>query len=78
MTREKTSWQQNFAYCLDNVFFGGKNMDWKFWIVDVGIPVATFIIGLFTGRAIEKKASANINGNNNTVVQNSNYENKQG
>lgn len=53
-------------------------MDWKFWIVDVTIPVVTFIVGLFTGRAIEKKASAKINGNNNTVVQNSNYENKQG
>ncbi len=48
-------------------------MDWKFWIGDVGIPVVTFIIGLFTGRTIEKrvKNKANVKGNNNTVIQGS-------
>lgn len=48
-------------------------MDWKFWIIDIGIPVATFVIGIFTGKTIEKKSSAKVNGNNNTIVQNSNY-----
>ena len=54
-------------------------MDWKFWIAYVIVPVITsFIAGIFTGKAIEKKASAKIKGDNNTVVQNSNYKNKQG
>ena len=48
-------------------------MDWKFWVVDVGIPVATFILGLFTGRTIEKRVKnrAKIKGDNNTVIQGS-------
>ena len=51
-------------------------MDWKFWIGDVGIPIVTFIIGLFAGKAIEKhwKTNAKIKGNSNTVIQNSNVE----
>lgn len=55
---------------------GGVNMDWKFWVADICIPIVTFIIGLFTGKSIEKKASAKIKGNNNTVVQNSNCKNR--
>lgn len=48
-------------------------MDWKFWVGDVGIPIATFFIGLFAGRTIEKKyvSKANVKGNGNTVIQNS-------
>lgn len=48
-------------------------MDWEFWVGDVGIPVITFIIGLFTGRIIEKKVKnkANVKGDNNTVIQGS-------
>lgn len=48
-------------------------MDWKFWIGDVGIPVITFIIGLFTGKTIERRTNSNakIKGNNNTVIQGS-------
>lgn len=51
-------------------------MDWKFWVGDVGIPVITFIIGLFTGKTIEKhsKANAKIKGDGNTVIQNSDIE----
>jgi len=46
-------------------------MDWKFWVGDVGIPVVTFIIGIFTGKAIERNAKAKVKGNNNTIIQNS-------
>ncbi len=48
-------------------------MDWKFWVGDVGIPVATFIIGLFTGRTIEKrvKNKASVKGDSNIVIQGS-------
>ena len=48
-------------------------MDWKFWIGDVGIPVVTFIIGLFAGKTIEKKKSnkASIQGDGNIVIQES-------
>lgn len=47
------------------------NFDWKFWLGDVGIPIGMFIIGLFTGKAIERNAKAKVKGNNNTVIQNS-------
>lgn len=49
-------------------------MGWQFWIVDVGIPVATFVVGLFTGKTIERKSRAKIKGNGNTVIQNSKLE----
>lgn len=51
-------------------------MDWKFWIGDVGIPVITFIVGLFTGKTIEKRISnkAKVNGSGNTIIQGSNIE----
>ena len=51
-------------------------MDWKFWIGDVGIPIVTFLIGLFTGKTIEKHsvAKSKIKGDRNTVIQNSNVE----
>ena len=50
-------------------------MDWKFWLADVGIPIITFIIGLFTGKTIEKKTLAKIKGDKNTLIQNSNIKN---
>lgn len=48
-------------------------MDWKFLIGDVGIPIVTFIIGLFAGKTIERRnrAKSKVSGNNNTVIQNS-------
>lgn len=51
-------------------------MDWKFLIGDVGIPIITFIIGLFTGKTIERRTSAKakIKGDGNTVIQNSEIE----
>lgn len=49
-------------------------MDWKFWIGDIIIPIVTFIVGLFVGKSIEKKANAKIKGSNNTVIQNSKIE----
>lgn len=51
-------------------------MDWKFWVGDVGIPIATFIIGLFAGKTIERRstAKAKVKGNENTVIQNSKVE----
>lgn len=47
------------------------NINWEFWAGDIGVPIALFIIGLFTGKAWEKKANAKVKGNNNTVIQNS-------
>lgn len=53
-------------------------MDWKFWIGDIGIPLVTFIIGLFTGKSIEKhkKANTKITGDKNIVIQNSDINSK--
>lgn len=52
-------------------------MDWKFWLIDVCLPIATFIGGFFTGKTVEKKSYSKIkNGNNNIVVQNSNFNEK--
>lgn len=48
-----------------------ENCDWKFWIGSVIIPIVTFVIGLFTGKAIERNANARIKGDKNTVIQNS-------
>lgn len=33
-------------------------MDWKFWVGDVVIPIVTFVVGLFTGKSIEKRSIA--------------------
>lgn len=48
-------------------------MDWKFWIGDVGIPIVTFVVGLFVGKNVERKsaAKAKVEGDGNTVIQNS-------
>lgn len=48
-----------------------ENFDWKFWIGDIGVPIITFIIGLFAGKVTERKAKAKVKGNNNTITQNS-------
>lgn len=48
------------------------NIDWKFWIGDIIIPIATFVSGIFVGKTIERKAQSKISGDNNTVIQNSN------
>ena len=48
------------------------NIDWKFWIGDIIIPIATFVDGIFVGKTIERKAQSKISGDNNTVIQNSN------
>ena len=51
-------------------------MDWKFWVGDVGIPILTFVVGLFAGRTIEKRTNnkAKVKGNKNTVIQGSNIK----
>ena len=51
-------------------------MDWKFWLIDVAIPIATFVAGLFTGKTIERKSKAKskIKGDGNTVIQKSNVK----
>lgn len=51
-------------------------IDWKFWLGDVIIPILTFFIGIFTGKKIERKSQSKIFGNNNTVIQNSNFNEK--
>lgn len=49
-----------------------KTLDWKFIVADIIVPIATFIVGLFTGKGIEKrKSKSSVKGNNNTVIQNS-------
>ena len=48
------------------------NIDWKFWIGGIIIPIATFVGGIFVGKTIERKAQSKISGDNNTVIQNSN------
>ena len=52
---------------------GDNDMDWKFWLIDVALPIATFVAGLFTGKTIERKSKAKskIKGDGNTVIQNS-------
>lgn len=52
------------------------NIDWKFWIGDIIIPIATFVGGILVGKTIERKAQSKISGNNNTVIQNSNLNEK--
>lgn len=49
-----------------------QNIDWKFWIGDIIIPIVTFAIGFFAGKAVEHKAIAKVKGDHNTVLQNSN------
>lgn len=47
-------------------------VDWKFWIGDVLIPIVTFVIGLFVGKAIERNRLRNktiVKGTSNTVIQ---------
>lgn len=53
-----------------------SNIDWKFLIGDVIVPIVTFVAGIFVGKAIEQKAQSKISGNNNTVIQNSNFDDK--
>lgn len=55
-----------------------QNIDWKFWIGNVLVPIVTAIIGLFSGIQIERynnkkinKAKAKANGKSNTIIQNS-------
>lgn len=54
-------------------------MDWKFVVGDIIIPIATFFIGMFTERTIERKkqAKAKVDGNNNTIIQNSNVKERK-
>lgn len=52
------------------------NVDWKFWLADVAIPIVTFILGIVVGKTSERKAKSKISGNNNTVIQNSDNSKK--
>lgn len=49
------------------------NINWEFWIGDVGIPIATFVVGLLAGKTYEKRRinKASAKGNYNTIIQNS-------
>lgn len=54
-----------------------SNVDWKFWLGDVIIPIGLFVAGFFVGGAVERrknKAKSKIKGDNNTVIQNSNVQ----
>ena len=49
-----------------------NNMDWKFFIGDILVPVILFFLGYILGdNHGKKKAVANTKGNKNTVIQNS-------
>ena len=49
-----------------------SNIDWKFWIGDVFVPVGLFFLGYILGdNHGKKKAIANTKGNKNTIIQNS-------
>lgn len=61
-----------------------QNVDWKFWIGNILVPIVTAIVGLFSGIHIERynnkkrhnnkkinKAKAKANGKSNTIIQNS-------
>lgn len=56
-----------------------RHLDWKFVVGDIIIPIATFLIGMFTGKTIErkKKAKAKVDGNNNIIIQNSNAKERK-
>ena len=48
-----------------------KNIDWKFIIGDIIMPLFIFGLGIFVGQGVEKrKAKSKIKGNNNVVLQN--------
>ncbi len=51
-----------------------NEIDWKFIIGDIVIPVLIFLLGFVGGRTYEKRANAKVKGNNNTVIQNSKIE----
>ena len=52
----------------------GMEIDWKFLIGDIVIPIGLFVVGFFVGRASNKYARSRIKGSGNTVVQNSKVE----
>lgn len=57
-----------------------SSIDWKFWIGDVLIPIATFVIGLFVGKSVERRKITNkakIRGNSNIVSQGCTFEQKE-
>lgn len=50
-----------------------RNIDWKFVIGDIIVPIGLFVAGIFVGGAIERrkyKAKAEVQGNGNIVMQN--------
>lgn len=54
-----------------------QNIDWQFIFGDVIIPIGIFVAGFFVGERVERrkyKAKSKINGNGNTVIQNSNAQ----
>lgn len=50
-----------------------KNIDWKFVIGDIVVPIGLFVIGLFTGKVLERRkytAKSKAKGDGNIVIQN--------
>ncbi len=48
--------------------------NWQFLLGDIIIPIVTFVIGLFLGKAVERrKASSRIDGSDNIIIQNSDF-----
>lgn len=49
-----------------------KTLDWRFIIADIIIPITTFVVGLVTGKGIERrKWKSSIKGDKNVVIQGS-------
>lgn len=54
-----------------------QNVDWKFVIGDILMPVLIFFAGCFVGGHVERRennAKAKVNGNGNSVIQNSSIQ----
>lgn len=53
------------------------NIDWKFVVGDIIIPIGLFVLGCFVGSTVERKknsAKSTVKGNSNTIIQNSNVK----
>ena len=51
-----------------------QNIDWKFVVGDIVVPIGLFVIGCFVGEGVERRkhtAKSKIKGDGNTVIQNS-------
>lgn len=51
-----------------------QNIDWKFVVGDLVVPIGLFVLGFFTGKAVEHRkytAKSKTKGDGNIIIQNS-------